>query len=290
MSKLERLRSYQNPKDHFFLVAGKRTGGSKYGRTEADTDRATDGVSKALQSSSAVVSSEAAVFSSVPTTARALPSRASWLRNAGDTTIVSLPQMSTSSSLLPPGSKPSSMPSDGRGELLEDDAGFMDGLFLPTMPFQTGEESKSANRLTLKRFRCSDVPPPANNGVLYNCAQQKEWDKCEAWFIKNGNYCAKTCERCVNIPEDLTDFEDDEEIVIDGLDDTLASTLGPGSHNEMDEEDVDDAIIAGVDFDGRADNVLAELAELGFFSAFDDSDFAALAASMDAVQPARVRS
>jgi hypothetical protein len=65
------------------------------------------------------------------------------------------------------------------------------------------------NRRILKRSTCRDVPPPASGGESYSCTQQKQWGKCDSWFMKNGKFCDKTCERCVEIFEDLTDDYDD---------------------------------------------------------------------------------
>ena len=39
---------------------------------------------------------------------------------------------------------------------------------------------------------CVDVQPPR-----YDCARQREWGKCDSWFMINGGYCEKTCGRCV---------------------------------------------------------------------------------------------
>ena len=68
---------------------------------------------------------------------------------------------------------------------------------------------RNPNRRSLKRPACTDVLPPPSDGKYYSCAQQKEWGKCDWWFIINGGYCEKTCGRCVEIFEPLTDDYDD---------------------------------------------------------------------------------
>eukprot|EP01025_Chloroclados_australasicus_P033173 TRINITY_DN3376_c0_g2_i1.p1 TRINITY_DN3376_c0_g2~~TRINITY_DN3376_c0_g2_i1.p1 ORF type:complete len:925 (+),score=103.84 TRINITY_DN3376_c0_g2_i1:210-2777(+) len=45
---------------------------------------------------------------------------------------------------------------------------------------------------------CTDIPPDS----YYTCDQQKEFWQCEQNFMKQGNYCARTCGRCT--PKDET--------------------------------------------------------------------------------------
>ena len=140
----------------------------------------------------------------------------------------------------------------------------------------SSKNRRSANRRTFKRSNCRDVLPPASDGVYYSCAQQKEWDKCDSPFMTNGKYCDKTCARCIDIFEDLRDdYDDYEETVPDVSVDRpapapgpspyvsvnkLASAPGPSPHDEMDEDNTEDALITSIDFDGMGDNVLTDLA------------------------------
>eukprot|EP01024_Parvocaulis_polyphysoides_P006947 TRINITY_DN1205_c0_g3_i1.p1 TRINITY_DN1205_c0_g3~~TRINITY_DN1205_c0_g3_i1.p1 ORF type:complete len:350 (-),score=44.10 TRINITY_DN1205_c0_g3_i1:1838-2746(-) len=39
---------------------------------------------------------------------------------------------------------------------------------------------------------CLDVPPPGH----WTCQQQKEFGKCNCYWMKQGNYCQKTCDAC----------------------------------------------------------------------------------------------
>eukprot|EP01024_Parvocaulis_polyphysoides_P031660 TRINITY_DN28532_c0_g1_i4.p1 TRINITY_DN28532_c0_g1~~TRINITY_DN28532_c0_g1_i4.p1 ORF type:complete len:517 (+),score=75.33 TRINITY_DN28532_c0_g1_i4:186-1736(+) len=45
---------------------------------------------------------------------------------------------------------------------------------------------------------CVDVAP---GPPFYTCEQQAGWGKCDRGWMKNGNYCAKTCGRCTCEPE-----------------------------------------------------------------------------------------
>ena len=74
------------------------------------------------------------------------------------------------------------------------------------------QKKMNPNRRSLKRSNCTDVVPPASGGVYYTCEQQKQWGKCDSWFMKNGKYCDMTCGRCVEIYEDLSDDYQDYEV------------------------------------------------------------------------------
>ena len=56
----------------------------------------------------------------------------------------------------------------------------------------------------LDRSSCADVQPPD-----HSCAQQREWGKCDAWFMLSNGLCAKTCGRCVDPPRDAAKDYDD---------------------------------------------------------------------------------
>lgn len=148
----EKRRSYRNPVDRFFLVAGERPGGSKEGRTEVFINEAT----------------------------------------ANDV----------------------ANKSRGLG----------------------GRERRNANRRSLKRSNCTDVQPPPSGGVSYSCAQQKEWGKCDSWFMKNGRLCDRTCGRCVDIFEDFTDDYEDYLEVETAPAEAPTSSAGDSLEDEMDVE------------------------------------------------------
>lgn len=49
------------------------------------------------------------------------------------------------------------------------------------------------HQVTVARAQtCSDNPPDS----LASCAQQKQWGKCNSWWMTSSNYCAATCGRC----------------------------------------------------------------------------------------------
>ena len=56
-----------------------------------------------------------------------------------------------------------------------------------------GERSFDGN---MDRSDCFDVQPQD-----HECRLQKQWGKCDDWWLKNGGYCAKTCGRCVELLE-----------------------------------------------------------------------------------------
>ena len=160
-SNSQKRRSYRNPVDRFFLVAGKRPAGSTDGRPEVFINDAVED---------------------------------------------------------------------------EDDVNKSRGL--------RGEENKSeqemknAKRRTMKRSNCTDVPPPPSGGQYYTCLQQKEFGKCDAWFMKNGKLCDRTCGRCVDIFEDLTDdYVDYEETEPEAPAEAPAPGPGAGPDGEMDDEE-----------------------------------------------------
>ena len=95
----------------------------------------------------------------------------------------------------------SDVSNDGRTEVFINDAAAR-GL----------KGKRNPNRRSLKRSNCTDVVPPPSGGVYYTCEQQKQWGKCDSWFMTNGKYCDKTCARCVEIYEDLADDYQDYEV------------------------------------------------------------------------------
>lgn len=57
----------------------------------------------------------------------------------------------------------------------------------------------------LDRSTCVDVQPPD-----HSCALQKQWGKCDWWFMKSNGLCDRTCGRCVDAPRaKREDYEDD---------------------------------------------------------------------------------
>lgn len=139
-----------------------------------------------------------------------------------------------------------------------------------------GRERKNPNRRTLKRSNCTDAQPPPSGGVFYSCAQQKEWGKCDSWFMKNSRLCDRTCGRCVDIFEDFTDdygdylevetdndatpapapspaSASDDDGVTDEEENTLGADAAPAPSPTADE---DDELMLGVDFDDMADDIL----------------------------------
>jgi hypothetical protein len=57
----------------------------------------------------------------------------------------------------------------------------------------------------LDRSICVDVQPPD-----HSCALQKQWGKCDWWFMKSSGLCDRTCGRCVDAPRaKREDYEDD---------------------------------------------------------------------------------
>lgn len=57
----------------------------------------------------------------------------------------------------------------------------------------------------LDRSKCVDVQP-----LDHSCLLQKQWGKCDWWFMKANGLCDKTCGRCVDAPRaKRKDYDDD---------------------------------------------------------------------------------
>ena len=165
------------------------------------------------------------------------------------------------------GERPGASKDDRRTEVFINDAAAAENVANKSRGLGGGSrDRKNANRRSLKRSNCTDVQPPPSGGVLYSCAQQKEWGKCDSWFMKNGKFCDRTCGRCVDIFEDFTDDcqdyeeeEDEEDEKKETRAEAEAPALSPGAspdESPEDDKDDEDALTADVDFDGVADDVL----------------------------------
>ena len=90
---------------------------------------------------------------------------------------------------------------------------------------------------------CVDVQPPA-----YDCARQREWGKCDSWFMTDGGYCEKTCGRCVDLyPGGLRDYDD-------YADADANADADPPEADAIGDDPMDD-----VDFKALADDVLRSI-------------------------------
>ena len=99
---------------------------------------------------------------------------------------------------------------DTGGESMSDlSADFNDGrtLSVASVSRRGGGFTRHRRRFDgdLDRSKCVDVQP-----LDHSCLLQKQWGKCDWWFMKANGLCDKTCGRCVDAPAaKRKDYDDD---------------------------------------------------------------------------------
>ena len=99
---------------------------------------------------------------------------------------------------------------------------------------------------SMDRSDCFDVQPQD-----HECRLQKQWNKCDDWWLKNGGYCAKTCGRCVELLEvkEIEDYDEKEDAAVEAV-------VPAPEDDEIPGDESDYLMMDDVDFMAIAEDVL----------------------------------